>query len=87
MKESTYKPTDCDPWALRGALAVCLIACVRAYQWLIRPILPVTCRFEPSCSQYFILAVEKYGPVRGALKGFRRITRCHPWNKCGYDPP
>ncbi len=45
------------------------------------------CRFEPSCSQYFIEAVRKYGPWRGACKGVARIGRCHPWHPGGYDPP
>ena len=64
-----------------------LIAGVRCYQAAIRPILPAVCRFQPSCSEYFIEAVHKYGPVRGAYKGVRRICRCHPWTAGGYDPP
>ena len=64
-----------------------LIAGVRTYQVCIRPILPSVCRFEPSCSEYFIEAVRKYGPFRGAYRGVRRICRCHPWNPGGYDPP
>ena len=64
-----------------------LIACVRFYQKWISPSLPKMCRFEPSCSQYFIEAVEKYGPLKGTLKGIWRILRCNPWNPGGYDPP
>jgi putative membrane protein insertion efficiency factor len=45
------------------------------------------CRFHPSCSSFFILAVEKYGPIRGSLKGAWRICRCHPWCEGGHDPP
>ena len=44
------------------------------------------CRFRPTCSQYMYEAVEKYGSVRGVWLGFKRILRCHPWNKGGYDP-
>jgi uncharacterized protein len=44
------------------------------------------CRFTPSCSQYAIDAIEKYGPIRGVWKSFRRIIRCHPWGGHGYDP-
>lgn len=73
-------------WIVR-LLSGVLVACVRGYQWVIRPILPATCRFQPSCSEYFILAVEKYGPIRGALKGLWRIARCHPWSHGGYDAP
>lgn len=69
------------------ALSGLLILLVRAYQLLVRPVLPSVCRFYPSCSEYFILAVRKYGPWRGAWKGIRRIGRCHPWNPGGWDPP
>ncbi len=69
---------------LVGAL---LILPVKGYQRLIRPLLPPLCRFEPSCSNYFILAVRKHGPVVGPLKGAWRICRCHPWGGSGYDPP
>ncbi len=74
----------------RGAsslLSSFLIAGVRAYQMVLRPILPTVCRFTPSCSEYFIQAVRMYGPVRGASKGVWRICRCNPWHAGGYDPP
>src|SRR5262249_7876495 len=64
-----------------------LIGLVRGYQVLLRPLLPPVCRFTPSCSEYFIQAVRKYGPMRGAWRGVRRICRCHPWHPGGYDPP
>ena len=65
-----------------------LIAPVRAYQWLIRPLLPPgVCRFDPSCSDYFIQAVRKHGPARGAAKGVWRVCRCNPLCRGGYDPP
>ncbi len=70
-------------WLLR----IVLIAGVRCYQLLLRPLLPPLCRFQPSCSEYFIAAVNKYGPVRGACKGVWRICRCGPWTRGGYDPP
>ncbi|OGK16693.1 membrane protein insertion efficiency factor YidD [Candidatus Roizmanbacteria bacterium RIFCSPHIGHO2_01_FULL_39_12c] len=44
------------------------------------------CRFIPTCSEYSYQAVEKYGTIKGLLLGFKRIIRCHPWNKGGYDP-
>jgi len=68
-------------------LAALLIAWVRFYQVCLRPILPSVCRFQPSCSEYFILAVNKYGPFRGACKGIYRFCRCNPWHPGGYDPP
>lgn len=69
---------------LAGSL---LILPVKGYQWLIRPLLPPLCRFEPSCSNYFILAVRKHGPLVGSLKGTWRICRCNPWGGTGFDPP
>jgi uncharacterized protein len=64
-----------------------IVFTVRVYQRCVRPILPATCRFQPSCSEYMILAVTKHGPVRGTYRGIRRICRCHPWSEGGYDPP
>jgi len=64
-----------------------LIAGVRFYQLAIGPLLGQHCRFEPSCSNYFIQAVEKYGAIVGAWKGTLRILRCHPFHPGGYDPP
>ena len=64
-----------------------LIAVVRCYQVVGRPLLPSVCRYHPSCSEYFILAVQKYGPVRGSWRGVCRICRCTPFHAGGYDPP
>ncbi|HMO85872.1 MAG TPA: membrane protein insertion efficiency factor YidD [Lacipirellulaceae bacterium] len=64
-----------------------LIALVRAYQWTISPWLGPCCRYQPTCSEYFIGAVRKYGVLHGAWRGVRRIGRCHPWGAGGYDPP
>jgi putative membrane protein insertion efficiency factor len=71
----------------RWLASATLILFVRLYQYLVRPLLPPSCRFIPGCSEYMILSVQKYGPVRGAWKGVRRICRCHPWSAGGYDPP
>jgi putative membrane protein insertion efficiency factor len=68
-------------------LAAGLVGGVRGYQYLIRPLLPPVCRFTPGCSEYFILAVRKYGPIVGAAKGAWRICRCNPMCEGGYDPP
>jgi putative membrane protein insertion efficiency factor len=64
-----------------------LVACVRLYQLLLSPIFGKQCRFHPTCSEYFILAVRKYGAVSGSLRGAWRIMRCHPFHRGGYDPP
>ncbi len=63
-----------------------LILLVRGYQIFISPIMPGKCRFYPTCSTYFIQAVEKYGPFKGTLLGIRRILKCHPFHEGGYDP-
>jgi hypothetical protein len=63
-----------------------LIVTVRSYQLALSPLLGGRCRFHPSCSQYFIDAVRKYGAVRGTLRGLWRVARCHPFHPGGYDP-
>lgn len=64
-----------------------LIAIVRLYQMTLSYIIGRQCRFHPTCSEYFILAVTKYGAIRGTLKGIARIARCHPWHPGGVDWP
>ena len=63
-----------------------LTALLRAYQYLLRPVLGRNCRFMPSCSDYAIEAIERHGAVCGGWLALRRIGRCHPWNPGGYDP-
>lgn len=62
------------------------IALIQFYRHWISPLKPPTCRFVPTCSEYAILAIEKYGLVRGGYKAVRRILRCHPFHPGGYDP-
>jgi putative membrane protein insertion efficiency factor len=69
------------------ALAAVLIGAIRLYQVTLSPFLGPACRFEPSCSRYMIEAIRKYGPATGLARGLRRLSRCHPWNPGGYDPP
>lgn len=63
-----------------------LIAAIRFYQRRISPGLPPRCRYIPTCSEYALEAVEKYGAVKGGWLAARRIARCHPFHKGGYDP-
>ncbi|RMF33665.1 MAG: membrane protein insertion efficiency factor YidD [Chloroflexi bacterium] len=59
---------------------------IRVYQRTISRLLPPTCRFYPSCSEYTYQAIEKYGLLKGGWLGVKRISRCHPLNPGGYDP-
>ena len=59
---------------------------IRAYQLLIAPLLPPSCRYYPTCSHYAAEAVSMHGPWRGSLLAVRRLLRCHPWGGGGYDP-
>jgi putative membrane protein insertion efficiency factor len=63
-----------------------LRAAIRAYQLLLAPVLPPSCRYLPSCSHYAAEAIAKHGPLRGGLLAARRLCRCHPWGGSGYDP-
>ena len=77
-------------WLLREITrlpARAVILAVRIYQFTLSPLLGRQCRFEPTCSHYMIGAIEKYGAVRGTLKGLWRIIRCNPFCAGGYDPP
>ncbi|RMF94382.1 MAG: membrane protein insertion efficiency factor YidD [Planctomycetota bacterium] len=69
------------------ALSAVLIGLVYLYKITLSPWLGTSCRFTPTCSTYFIEAVRKYGPIKGAAKGIWRILRCNPFCKGGYDPP
>lgn len=64
-----------------------LIGMVRLYQIFLSPFLGGQCRFQPTCSHYFIEAVQKYGAISGGIRGIRRLLRCHPYHPGGWDPP
>ena len=63
-----------------------LAGLVRAYQLVISPVLPPSCRFTPSCSQYALEAIMRHGAVRGTWLTVRRLVRCHPFHPGGFDP-
>ncbi|MCT7960803.1 membrane protein insertion efficiency factor YidD [Laspinema sp. D1] len=63
-----------------------MIRLIRGYRLLISPLFPPTCRFHPTCSQYAIEAIDRFGPRRGGWMAFRRVLRCHPLHPGGYDP-
>ncbi|MEX6724594.1 membrane protein insertion efficiency factor YidD [Parapedomonas caeni] len=63
-----------------------MIGFFRLWQWSFSAVLPPTCRYQPSCSDYAIQAVRLHGPWRGGWLAIRRLSRCHPWGGHGYDP-
>lgn len=64
-----------------------LIGLVRAYQGVVSPHVPPSCRYTPSCSAYAVEALRKYGAVKGSILTVHRLLRCAPWGGSGYDPP
>lgn len=63
-----------------------ILLLVKIYQWVISPILPASCRFTPTCSNYMLEAVRVWGPFKGTYLGVKRILSCHPWGRHGHDP-
>tara|TARA_B100000965_G_scaffold66096_1_gene51797 strand:+ start:1968 stop:2180 length:213 start_codon:yes stop_codon:yes gene_type:complete len=62
------------------------IGLVKGYQYLISPLLGQNCRYTPTCSEYSIQAIEKYGIFKGIWLSIKRISKCHPWGGSGHDP-
>lgn len=71
---------------VRQGVILVMVAGVRAYQMVVRPLIPGSCRYVPGCSEYYIEAVRAHGPLRGGWLGFKRIMRCRPGGGWGYDP-
>lgn len=63
-----------------------MLSLIRFYKRAISPTLPPSCRFVPTCSSYAMEAIEKYGAAKGGYLALRRLLRCHPFHKGGYDP-
>ena len=79
------RPRSILGWGF-APVAWLLIALIRFYQRFISPGIPPSCRFAPSCSQYALEAVQRYGALKGVWLGARRLVRCHPWHPGGFDP-
>jgi putative membrane protein insertion efficiency factor len=75
-----------DRRGLGGVVSLALQIAVRAYQLLVSPFLPPSCRFLPSCSEYAAEAIQRHGALRGVGLALHRLARCHPWGGSGYDP-
>lgn len=71
---------------LLAILSFPFIFLIKLYQWVISPLLGSKCRYTPTCSQYGIEALKKYGLIKGLWLTIKRIARCHPWGGHGYDP-
>jgi putative membrane protein insertion efficiency factor len=84
--QSPVSPPGWTVW-LRQLPASVLIGLVRVYQFTLSPLIGRSCRFQPTCSHYFIACVQQDGACRGAWRGLKRIARCHPFHPGGYDPP
>jgi putative membrane protein insertion efficiency factor len=73
-----------------NAFGICLVWLIKIpilfYRRLISPLLPNSCRFTPSCSEYMLSAIDQWGVLKGGVLGLRRIAKCHPWGAHGYDP-
>jgi len=63
-----------------------VVLLLRGYKWALSPMLPASCRYVPTCSEYAMEAVERYGALRGGWMAMARLLRCHPFVKGGYDP-
>lgn len=72
---------------IRNLLEWIFVRLIRFYQMGISPLIGPSCRYTPTCSQYAIDAIRKYGPLSGMYRGIKRILRCHPWHPGGHDPP
>ena len=70
----------------RRILALPFILLIRFYQNCISPLTPPSCRYTPTCSQYGLEALRKYGIIKGGWLTLKRVMRCHPWGGSGYDP-
>ncbi len=72
--------------ALKAGIGSIFVLLIRFYQYFISPILGASCRYTPTCSQYGLEAIKKYGPFKGGWLTLKRIGRCNPWGGHGHDP-
>lgn len=71
---------------MKHIFSTIIILTIRFYQCCISPLFPPSCRFTPTCSEYAIQAIRKYGIIKGLWLAIKRICRCHPFGGSGYDP-
>ncbi|MBI36465.1 MAG: membrane protein insertion efficiency factor YidD [Alphaproteobacteria bacterium] len=73
-------------WYLKETISFLLKALIIVYQYIFSPILGPSCRFYPTCSEYGLESIKLHGPFFGTILAIRRIIRCNPWGRHGYDP-
>lgn len=71
---------------IQKPISMLFVGLIRIYQYMISPLLPASCRFSPSCSQYGVEAINKHGAIKGGYLTIKRICSCHPWGRHGHDP-
>jgi putative membrane protein insertion efficiency factor len=71
---------------IKAAVGGFFVFLIKIYQYVISPVLPNSCRYTPTCSQYGIEAIKKHGPFKGGWLTLKRIARCNPWGGHGHDP-
>lgn len=71
---------------MKRAIRSAVLGLLRAYKWVLSPVLPPACRYVPTCSEYAMEAVDRHGVLRGACLAVWRVLRCHPFVKGGFDP-
>ncbi len=71
---------------IEKAVRFLAVSPIKVYQYLVSPLFPPSCRYVPTCSQYAVEAIMKYGILKGVYLGVRRLLRCHPFHPGGYDP-
>ena len=81
-----FEPRSDGERGLRAVPRRVVIWLIRFYRAVLSPLHPACCRFRPTCSQYALEAVRKYGALKGSWLAFRRILRCNPFHEGGYDP-
>jgi len=70
----------------QGLMVGLCLGLLRGYQWFVSPLFPPCCRYTPTCSQYAVEAVRRYGVIQGGWLSLKRLLRCHPFARGGYDP-
>jgi len=79
-------PSDSRPGPFARVASAPFIALIHLYRWTLSPIVGGQCRYEPTCSRYALEAYRLHGPIRGTTLTIRRLLRCHPFVRGGYDP-